>query len=40
VMMKLDTTMKERGRSLMEEICLYQVHEGKIVSEEFFYDQA
>lgn len=40
VVMKLDTTMKDSGRSLMEEICLYQVHEGKIVSEEFFYDLA
>lgn len=33
----LDATMKGRGRSNMEEICVYKVEDGKIVSEQFFY---
>jgi hypothetical protein len=33
----LDSTMKERGRVEMEEICVYKVENGKIVSEEFFF---
>ena len=33
----MDVTMKERGRNMMQEICLYKVEEGKIVSEQFFY---
>jgi ketosteroid isomerase-like protein len=32
----LDITMKERGRMNSPEICVYQVKDGKIVSEEFF----
>ncbi len=35
--MKMDATFKEGGRQSMEEICLYQVADGKIVKEEFFY---
>lgn len=35
--MSLDVTMKDRGRVVMEEICLYEVEEGKIISEQFFY---
>jgi hypothetical protein len=35
--MTLDATLKGRGRSLLEEICLYKVKDGKIVFEEFFY---
>jgi len=31
-----DVTMKERGRNLFEEIAVYKVENGKIVSEEFF----
>lgn len=34
--MKMDITMKERGRMAMTELCVYKVKEGKIVSEEFF----
>jgi hypothetical protein len=34
--MGMDVTMKGRGRTQMEEICLYKVKEGKIISEEFF----
>jgi hypothetical protein len=33
----IDTTMKGQGRAQMDEICLYKVENGKIVSEEFFY---
>lgn len=33
----MDVTMKDRGRSNMEEICLYKVKDGKIVSEQFFF---
>jgi hypothetical protein len=33
----LDATYKGRGRSLMEEICVYKVKDGKIISEEFIY---
>jgi limonene-1,2-epoxide hydrolase len=32
----LDVTMKGRGRVKMEEICTYEVQDGKIVSEQFF----
>ena len=35
--MTLDATMKERGRVLLEEVCIYKVENGKIVFEEFFY---
>lgn len=37
--MKMDITMKGMGRSQNEEICLYKVEDGKIVSEQFFYTQ-
>jgi hypothetical protein len=32
----LDVTMKGRGRLKLEEICAYEVKDGKIVSEQFF----
>ena len=35
--MKMDITMKGRGRSMNEEICVYEVKDGKIVKEQFFY---
>lgn len=35
--MTFDATFKERGRTKMSEICLYEVKEGKIVKEQFFY---
>ncbi|MDB5974896.1 MAG: hypothetical protein JWR07_1656 [Nevskia sp.] len=38
VAMTLDVTMKGRGRMEMTEICVYQVRNGKIVKEQFFYD--
>ncbi len=38
VTMKMDSTNKETGeRGMMEEICVYQVNEGKIAREQFFY---
>lgn len=39
--MSMDTQNKAKGapRIQSEEICLYNVKEGKIVSEQFFYDQ-
>lgn len=37
VAMGMDVTMKGAGRMKMEEICLYEVKDGKIVKEEFFY---
>ena len=36
--MSMDLTMKGRGRMAMEELCVYQVRDGKIVREQFFYD--
>jgi len=35
--MGLDATMKGMGRMKMDEICVYQVKDGKIVKEQFFY---
>jgi hypothetical protein len=32
----LDVTMKGRGRTKQEELCVYEVKEGKIISEQFF----
>lgn len=37
VSMTLDATFQGRGRTREEEICLYKVEDGKIVSEQFFY---
>lgn len=35
--MKMDITMKGLPRMINEEVALYQVKDGKIVSEQFFY---
>lgn len=35
--MMMDATFKERGREKMNEICVYEVKDGKIVKEQFFY---
>jgi SnoaL-like domain len=32
-----DATMKSQGRSMMEEIAVYEVKDGKIVKEQFFF---
>ncbi|GAA0890656.1 hypothetical protein GCM10009122_03350 [Fulvivirga kasyanovii] len=37
VTMKLDMTMKGAGRTTMEEICVYEVENCKIVTERFFF---
>ncbi len=34
---KLDATFKSRGRMTIEEVCVYEVKDGKIVLEQFFY---
>jgi hypothetical protein len=36
VTMFMDVTMKQRGRMAMTELCVYNVKDGKIVSEQFF----
>ena len=38
VSMTLDATMQGRGRVNMTEICVYQVRDGRIAREQFFYD--
>ncbi len=38
VTMVLDVTMKQFGRQVMSEVCVYHVHDGKIDREQFFYD--
>ncbi len=35
--MGFDGTFKDRGRMQMDEVCLYEVKDGKIVKEQFFY---
>ena len=35
--MSFDCTFKERGRQQMEEVCVYEVKDGKIASEQYFY---
>ena len=37
LVMGLDATYKEGARRAMEEICVYEVRNGKIVLEQFFY---
>lgn len=36
--MTLDVTYKGRGRTKLDEICLFRVRDSKIVREQFFYD--
>jgi len=38
VAMGIDATYKGMGRMDMKEICVYQVRDGKIVREQFFYN--
>ncbi|MGB3080702.1 MAG: nuclear transport factor 2 family protein [Saprospiraceae bacterium] len=35
--MVLDATIKGQGRMTMEELCVYEVKDGKIVTEQFFF---
>jgi len=37
VALVIDATMKGMGRSTMEELCVYEVKDGKVVKEQFFY---
>jgi len=37
VAMGMDVTMKGQGRMKMDEIAVYEVRDGKIVKEQFFY---
>jgi hypothetical protein len=37
ISMTLDATMKGMGRQLLDEVCVYEVKDGKIVNEQFFY---
>jgi hypothetical protein len=38
VAMSFDVTFKKSGRTQMEEIALYEVKDGKIVMDHFFYN--
>ncbi len=40
LVMTMDVTFKGAPRMTMEEICLYEVRDGKIVYEQFFYTPA
>lgn len=35
--MSFDVTFADRGRQQMEEVCVFEVQDGKIVFEQFFY---
>ena len=35
--MSFDVTFKEIGRQQMEEVCVFEVKEGEIINEQFFY---
>jgi hypothetical protein len=37
ISMSIDATMKGMGRQVLDEICVYEVKDGKIVHEEFLY---
>jgi hypothetical protein len=34
---KMEVTMKDRGRQILDEICVYDGKDGKIVKEQFFF---
>ena len=36
--MDMDVTYKEHGRMAMNEVCVFEVKDGQIVSEQFFYN--
>jgi len=36
--MNMDVSYKERGRMTMDEVAVYQVKDGKIVADRFFYN--
>jgi ketosteroid isomerase-like protein len=35
--MKVDATYKQHGRNVMNELCVFEVRDGRIVSDQFFY---
>ena len=37
ISMSIDATMKGMGRQLLDEVCMYEVKDGKIVHEQFYY---
>jgi len=37
ISMKNDITFKGMGRQKIEEVCVYEVQNGKVVTEQFFY---
>ena len=37
ISMSIDATMKGMGRQVLDEVCVYEVKDGKIVQEQFFY---
>lgn len=37
IVMNIDATYKAHGRMAMSEICVYEVKDGKIIADEFFY---
>jgi len=37
IAMSIDATMKGMGRQLFDEVCIYEVNDGKIVHEQFLY---
>lgn len=34
--MQMDVTMKEQGRMNMTELCVYEIKDGKVISEQFY----
>nr|WP_321237523.1 nuclear transport factor 2 family protein [uncultured Psychroserpens sp.] len=36
--MSFDVTFKDRGRQQMQEVAVFEVNDGKIVNEQFFYN--
>ncbi len=37
IAMMMDATFKDTGREKMNELCMYEVKDGKIVKEQFYY---
>jgi hypothetical protein len=37
IAMSIDATMKGMGRQVLDKVCVYEVKNGKIVNEQFFY---
>ncbi|WP_020531515.1 nuclear transport factor 2 family protein [Flexithrix dorotheae] len=40
IAMKTEATFKGMGRQTMEEVCVYEVKNGKVVTEQFFFTPA